>query len=81
MVCRTRRADAQLVRAGRTPEGQWYLGRGPGRGVWWCANATCGAALQVGQVARALRHAVSASDMAALRENLFGRDSPVVVKE
>ncbi|MHB1210100.1 MAG: DUF448 domain-containing protein [Acidimicrobiales bacterium] len=81
MVCRSRRVDAELVRAGRTPEGQWYLGRGAGRGVWLCANATCGAAVQVGQVARALRHAVSASDMAALREKLVGQELAVVVKE
>ncbi|MBW4078542.1 MAG: YlxR family protein [Acidobacteria bacterium] len=81
MACRSRRVDTELVRAGRTPEGQWYLGRGPGRGVWMCANATCGAAVQVGQVARALRHAVSASDVAALREKLVGLELAVVVKE
>jgi hypothetical protein len=49
--------------------------------VWLCANTTCGAALQVGQVARALRHAVSASDMVALREKLVGQELAAVVKE
>ena len=46
-----------MLRAGRRLDGRWYLGRGPGRGVWWCQESTCGAELAVGQLARALRSA------------------------
>ncbi|HEY1222320.1 MAG TPA: YlxR family protein [Acidimicrobiales bacterium] len=67
-MCRTRRDDHELVRAARDGDGRWYLGRGTGRGVWWCADSGCGEELQNGQLARSLRTAVSEGDAVALRE-------------
>jgi hypothetical protein len=55
-----------MVRAGRNADAQWYVGRGHGRGVWWCRETSCGAALQVGHLARALRTPVPASDLEVL---------------
>ena len=68
MVCRTRRDDAQLVRAGRTKDAQWYLGRGPGRGAWWCDEAKCTSALRVETLTRALRVSLSVGDVVMLGE-------------
>jgi predicted RNA-binding protein YlxR (DUF448 family) len=56
-----------MVRAGRGPDGAWYLGRGPGRGAWWCADAGCGSALGPGALARALRAPVSDAQAGSLR--------------
>jgi predicted RNA-binding protein YlxR (DUF448 family) len=67
VVCRVTRDDTQLARAGRSPEGSWYLGRGPGRGVWWCAQGACAGALSVGVLARALHAPATSADLAALR--------------
>ncbi|MHB8335440.1 MAG: YlxR family protein, partial [Acidimicrobiales bacterium] len=63
MVCRARRPDVELCRAGRGEDGSWYLGRGVGRGVWWCRDRDCGSRLRWGAVARALRSPVSAADV------------------
>lgn len=67
MVCRATREDSQLVRAGRREDGTWYLGRGPGRGLWWCALGSCAGSLSVGAARRALRAPVSEADAEALR--------------
>ena len=67
MVCRTKRDDGEMVRAGRDAYGSWYLGRGAGRGVWWCDDAHCEGALSVSHLARALRATVTEADAAALR--------------
>gem|GEM_PF-603694 len=67
MVCRQEREDAALARAGRASDGSWYLGRGPGRGVWWCADARCASSLSAGALARALRAPVTEASAGALR--------------
>jgi hypothetical protein len=67
-----------MLRAGRRLDGRWYLGRGPGRGVWWCQESTCGAELAVGQLARALRSAAGRSDLESLRA-LSGHDAKLAV--
>ncbi|MFI5036463.1 MAG: DUF448 domain-containing protein [Acidimicrobiales bacterium] len=67
MVCHATREDAQLVRAGRTPDGSWYLGRGSGRGAWWCASGACARSLSPGALARALRAPVTAAEVAVVR--------------
>ena len=67
MVCRERRDDSVMIRAGRTAQLQWHVGRGSGRGVWWCRDGACGSGLRVGLVARALRVEVSESEVEALR--------------
>jgi predicted RNA-binding protein YlxR (DUF448 family) len=55
-----------MVRAGRLPDGSWYLGRGPGRGAWWCAQAECADAVNAGALSRALRAPVSSTDVELL---------------
>ncbi|HXC19059.1 MAG TPA: hypothetical protein VNT80_04035 [Acidimicrobiales bacterium] len=71
MVCRRVRDDAEMIRAGRD-NGTWYLGRGPGRGLWWC-DAECSKGLRVGHLARALRAGASESDLEAVRALESGR--------
>jgi hypothetical protein len=66
-VCRTVRDDTDMVRAGRDEQGTWYLGRGVGRGVWWCAEGPCEGEVRVTHVARALHRAAHESDVAALK--------------
>ena len=56
-----------MVRAGRDATGSWHLGRGAGRGVWWCKDGVCASELCVGHVARALRSAVRESELATIR--------------
>lgn len=75
VVCRARRDDTEMVRAGRDAHGTWHLGRGVGRGVWWCRNATCGRALRVSHVARALRAVVSEGDVEVVRGLMADRGS------
>jgi len=67
VVCRQRRDDAQLLRAGRDLDGRWYLGRGDGRGVWLCQGSKCVQELRASHVARSLRTAVSEGDVATVR--------------
>jgi hypothetical protein len=55
-----------MDRGARNDDGSWYLGRGPGRGIWWCRGTNCRASLTAGQLARALRGPVSESDAYAL---------------
>ncbi|MHB8380451.1 MAG: hypothetical protein ACYDB2_11195 [Acidimicrobiales bacterium] len=74
-MCRTRRDDVEMTRAGRDAHGTWYLGRGVGRGVWWCVGQPCEQELRVNHVARALRTTVFESDVAALR-GLATKKSP-----
>ena len=64
-----------MVRAGCGAEGEWYLGRGTGRGAWWCGDGDCASALTVGALARALRREVRASDLAALRALSTGKSA------
>jgi len=66
VVCRRERDDAQMVRAARRPDGSWYLGRGPGRGAWWCDEPGCAAALSAGALSKALRTPVTPADVASL---------------
>ncbi|NNN01089.1 MAG: hypothetical protein HKL86_04575 [Acidimicrobiaceae bacterium] len=56
-----------MLRAGRTPDGTWYLGRGDGRGVWWCDEVECESALRIAQLARALRTSLGERDFADFR--------------
>jgi predicted RNA-binding protein YlxR (DUF448 family) len=72
VVCRTSREDTLLVRAGRRDDGAWYLGRGPGRGVWWCAQGSCAQRVSEGAIARALRAPVSRAEAEALRALAVG---------
>ncbi len=77
MVCRARRGTNDLSRAGRSPAGAWYLGRGDGRGVWWCVAGSCSRGLSAARLGRALRGSVSEAEAAALRELVEGRgDAP-----
>jgi len=80
VVCRRRREESELHRAGRSPEGQWYLGRGGGRGLWWCRDTPCVGSLSVSQVARAMRTTVTVGDLEELRQ-LAQRSKLVVVVE
>ncbi|MGD0692820.1 MAG: DUF448 domain-containing protein [Acidimicrobiales bacterium] len=70
-VCRKTREDAEMTRAGRL-DGAWYLGRGPGRGLWWC-DAECSKRLRVGHLARALKSSANESDLEAVRALETGR--------
>jgi predicted RNA-binding protein YlxR (DUF448 family) len=56
-----------MVRAGRSGAGAWSLGRGDGRGVWWCASGTCVEELRIGHLSRALRAQVHEGDVATLQ--------------
>ncbi|MHB8827210.1 MAG: DUF448 domain-containing protein [Acidimicrobiales bacterium] len=81
VVCRARRDDDHLVRVGQRG-GQWYVGRGEGRGAWLCAVGTCRDRLAAGQLARALRAPVGDAEAAALIALLAeGPSAGVVVKE
>ncbi|MDE3008524.1 MAG: DUF448 domain-containing protein [Acidobacteriota bacterium] len=60
MVCRTKAGATTFTRAGLREDDSWYLGRGPGRGVWWCREGECGAKLSAANLARALRREVNA---------------------
>jgi predicted RNA-binding protein YlxR (DUF448 family) len=81
VVCRAKREDDGLVRVGRS-DGQWYVGRGDGRGAWFCAEGPCRDRLAVGQLTRALRAPVGDTDVAALRALVAeGPNAGAVVKE
>ena len=60
-----------MTRAGRF-DGTWYLGRGPGRGLWWC-DEECSKGLRVGHLARALKSGANEDDLEALRALETGR--------
>ena len=60
-----------MVRAGRA-DGTWYLGRGPGRGLWWC-DVHCSKGLRVGHLARALKSSADERDLEAVRALETGR--------
>jgi hypothetical protein len=60
-----------MTRAGRS-DGTWYLGRGPGRGLWFC-DEDCAPALRVGHLARALKAEVDEGDLEAVRALKPGR--------
>jgi hypothetical protein len=60
-----------MIRAGRS-DGTWYLGRGPGRGLWYC-DAECSKGLRVGHLARALKSSAGDRDLGALRALETGR--------
>jgi predicted RNA-binding protein YlxR (DUF448 family) len=62
-----------MLRAGRGVDGQWYVGRGSGRGVWWCKELDCSESLQVGHLARALKSAVREADLEDLRALVGGK--------
>ncbi len=62
-----------MVRAGRQADGTWYLGRGEGRGVWWCSDRACGKEVRLTHLARALRASVAESEVAVLRGLATGK--------
>jgi predicted RNA-binding protein YlxR (DUF448 family) len=62
-----------MLRAGRGLDGQWYVGRGNGRGVWWCKESDCSELLHVGHLARALKSAVREADLQDLLALVNGR--------
>src|ERR1019366_1314112 len=80
VVCRGRREESDLQRAGRLSKGVWYLGRGVGRGLWWCREGECAARVNLAHASRALRCSLGEFDAAALRE-LASRSKMVVVVE
>lgn len=65
--CRERLEQAELVRIRATPNGL-ALGRGPGRGAYVCPDQAClEVALARRAIARALRIAADADDLARLQ--------------
>ena len=60
-----------MRRAGRV-DGTWYLGRGPGRGLWFC-DAECAQGLRVGHLARALKSSANDADLEAVLALEAGR--------
>ena len=84
MACRTRRAQADLVRVARRPDGTVLLDparRLDGRGAYLCPDAACwDLALRRGALQRALQKPLPAeitdtlehADVAALRVDLAG---------
>ncbi len=64
-----------MVRAGRDVGGEWYLGRGGGRGAWWCRDGECEGSLSVRALARALHREVLESDLASLRALSTGKST------
>lgn len=80
MVCRRRREAADLQRGGRVSEGVWYLGRGVGRGVWWCRDGDCAHLVSGAHASRALRCPLGEIDVTALHQ-LARRSKMVVVVE
>ena len=81
VVCRARRDDDHLERVGRRG-GQWYVGRGEGRGAWFCVEGSCRDRLAAGQLERALRARVRDGEVAAIIALVAeGPGAGVVVKE
>ena len=80
MVCRQRREETDLQRCGRLSNGVWYLGRGVGRGLWWCREGECATRVNLAHASRALRSPLGEIDAVALRE-LAQRSKMVVVVE
>lgn len=81
MVCRRRREEAELQRAGLDDRGQWYLGRGDGRGLWWCREGECASGVDLARASRALKRALRAEDVQGLREVAQRSKTVVVVEE
>lgn len=81
VVCRQRRGDEYLQRGGRSLDGVWYLGRGTGRGLWWCRAGECGSGVTLAHASRALRRSLGAEDVVALREVAQRSKMVVVVEE
>jgi len=71
--CRTEGAQRELLRLGRTSEGELVLGRGPGRGTYVHRDPACiDRALRAPVLARALRAGVSPDEVGRLRERIEG---------
>lgn len=66
-MCRCRRDDAEMARFARSPESDWYVGRGTGRGAWICLDGSCFNDLRAGQLSRALHAVVLESEVGDLR--------------
>ena len=67
--CRGRLEQAELVRIHHTPDGL-AVGRGPGRGAYVCPDRACfDAAVKQRGIARALRIAADADQLARLSES------------
>ena len=62
-----------MVRLGRSAVG-WYLGRGPGRGAWCCAEAPCATRLSARSLGRALRAEVTEADLESVQRLWRGRE-------
>jgi hypothetical protein len=56
-----------MVRVGRDSHGEWYRGRGEGRGAWLCPE-DCASHVQVSHLARVHRRSFEADDAAKVRE-------------
>ncbi|MBU6495089.1 MAG: DUF448 domain-containing protein [Acidobacteria bacterium] len=80
MACRRRRPDHELVRLGRTSDGDVIVGRGPGRGAWICPSEECLARLRRSALERAWRSTISEEAVERVRERV-GTQIPGSVKE
>lgn len=71
IACRQKRSKRELIRVVRTPEGRIEVdpkGKRSGRGAYLCYDPECwDAALERGSLGRALKCAVDAETVAALR--------------
>ena len=81
MVCRRRREEVDLHRAGRASSGVWYLGRGTGRGLWWCREPGCALGVNLSLASRSLRCPLGDEDAVAMREVAQRSKTVVVVEE
>ena len=81
VVCRRRREEVELQRAGLDAANQWYLGRGEGRGLWWCREGECASGVSLAQASRALKRDLRAEDVQGLREVAQRSKMVVVVEE
>lgn len=80
-MCRQRRPDAELTRAGRASDGVWYIGRGDGRGLWWCSTGACVQQLNRGHAQKAIRRGLNDTEAGEFAEFLQGHKMTVVVEE
>lgn len=79
LACQQKRSKRDLIRIVRTPEGLTEIdprGKRAGRGAYLCPNRRCWeiALDRTGLIARALKGAPSAEEVAALKE--FGASLP-----
>ena len=74
IACRRKAPKRDLIRVVRTPEGTLEIdtrGKRQGRGAYLCRKwPCCEVALQPGRLSQALKHAVNAAEVEALRTSI-----------